>query len=186
MLLFFVSLYVYAIDEGQERRKWSWVAVVTAFLVLFVLTNDLHQQVFRFQPGFANWDGDYSHGWGFIIVTAWQYLLYTAAVAVLIAKCSIAKVHYRAGMILVPFAAGITAMLLLTTGYMPQINGYNMIQFPEALCFMAAGVLECCIQLGLIPTNESYGELMRITSVPVQISDCNGNYHKHYRCRSNK
>lgn len=175
MLLFFVSLYVYAIDEWKERRKWSWVAVVTAILVLFVLTNDLHQQVFRFQPGFANWDGDYSHGWGFIIVTAWQYLLYTAAVAVLIAKCSIAKIHYRAGMILIPFAAGITAMLLLTIGHMPQIGGYNMIQFPEALCFMAAGILECCIQFGLIPTNESYGKLMKKTVVPVQITNLAGN-----------
>ena len=175
MLLFFVSLYVYAIDEGQERRKWSWVAIVTAILVLFVLTNDLHQQVFRFQPGFANWDGDYSYGWGFILVSAWEYLLYLAAVAVLIAKCSIAKIHYRAGMILIPFVAGITMLLLLTAGYMPKIGGYNMIQFPEALCFMAAGILECCIQLGLIPTNESYGKLMQMTSVPVRISDCNGN-----------
>ena len=175
MLLFFVSLYVYAIDERQERRKWSWVAVVTALLILFVLTNDLHQQVFRFQPGFANWDGDYSHGWGFILISAWEYLLYAAAVAVLIAKCSISKIHYRVGLLLVPFAAGVAMVLLLTTGNMPKINGYNVIQFPEALCFMAAGVLECCIQLGLIPTNESYGELMRITSVPVQISDCNGN-----------
>ena len=174
-LLFFVSLYVYAIDEGQERRKWSWVAIVTAILVLFVLTNDLHQQVFRFQPGFANWDEDYSYGWGFILVSAWEYLLYLAAVAVLIAKCSIAKIHYRAGMILIPFVAGITMLLLLTAGYMPKIGGYNVIQFPEALCFMAAGILECCIQLGLIPTNESYGKLMQMTSVPVRISDCNGN-----------
>ena len=89
MLLFFVSLYVYAIDERKERRKWSWVAIVTAILVLFVLTNDLHQQVFRFQPGFANWDGDYSHGWGFIIVTAWQYLLYTAVPALYGSSCCI-------------------------------------------------------------------------------------------------
>lgn len=175
MLLFFVSLYVYAIDERKERRKWSWVAIVTAILVLFVLTNDLHQQVFRFQPGFANWDGDYSYGWGFILVSTWEYLLYLAAVAVLIAKCSIAKIHYRAGMILIPFVAGITMLLLLTAGYMPKIGGYNVIQFPEALCFMAAGILECCIQLGLIPTNESYGKLMQMTSVPVRISDCNGN-----------
>ena len=175
MLLFFVSLYVYAIDERKERRKWSWVAVVTALLVLFVLTNDLHQQVFRFQSDFVNWDGDYSHGWGFILISAWEYLLYAAAVAVLIAKCSISKIHYRVGLLLVPFAAGITMVLLLTTGNMPKINGYNVIQFPEALCFMAAGVLECCIQLGLIPTNESYGKLMQMTSVHVQISDCNGN-----------
>lgn len=175
MLLFFVSLYVYAIDEKHERRKWSWVAVVTALIILFVLTNDLHQQLFRFQPDFVNWDGDYSYGWGFILVSAWQYLLYAAAVAVLIAKCSIAKIRYRVGLILIPFAAGIAMVLLLTTGYMPKLNGYNVIQFPEALCFMAAGVLECCIQLGLIPTNESYRRLMKETVVPVQITNLAGN-----------
>lgn len=175
MLLFFVSLYVYATDEKQIKRKWSWVAVVTVLLVLFVLTNDLHQQVFCFRPDFVNWDGDYSHGWGFILVSAWEYLLYAAAVVVLIAKCSISKINYRVGLILIPFAAGIMMILLLALGCMPKINGYNVIQFPEAVCFMAAGVLECCIQLGLIPTNESYRKLMKETVVPVQITNLAGN-----------
>lgn len=171
VLLFFVSLYVYAEDEQQIKRKWGWAAIVTVILVLLVLTNDLHQWVFRFQPGFANWDSDYSYGWGFTIVTVWEYLMYIAAVAVLIAKCSISKIKHRAWLILIPFGIGIAMLLLLITGTMPKLNGHTPIELPEALCFMAAGALECCMQLGLIPTNESYRGLMQITSVPVQITD---------------
>ena len=65
-------------------------------------------------------------------------------------------------------------ILLSVTGKMPELNGNDIIAFPEAFCFMAAAVLECCIQLGLIPTNESYQGLIRITSVPVQITDRDG------------
>ena len=39
---------------------------------------------------------------------------------------------------------------------------------------MVAGVLECCIQLGLIPTNKSYGKLFEIFSISAQITDRNG------------
>lgn len=53
-------------------KKWGLTAVITAVVVLLVLTNDLHQQVFRFQPGFANWYVDYSYGQVFPIVTVWQ------------------------------------------------------------------------------------------------------------------
>lgn len=59
VLLFYVSVFIYAKDVRQAVRKWAWVAAVTVLLILLVLTNDLHQMVFRFNPGFENWDGDY-------------------------------------------------------------------------------------------------------------------------------
>lgn len=173
-LLFFVSMYVYAKDEHQAKRKWNWVAFVSLLLVLLVLTNDLHGQVFRFHPDFADWDNDYSYAWGFYVVTVWEYLLYITAITILVAKSTITKIKHHAGILLVSFAIGLVLILLSVTGKMPELNGNDIIAFPEAFCFMAAAVLECCIQLGLIPTNESYQGLIRITSVPVQITDRDG------------
>lgn len=174
MLLFYVALFIYAGDAKRVIRTWVWVFVVTVILVLMVLTNDLHQQIFRFQPGLADWDGNYSYGIGFILITAWQYLLYTAAVGILVLRYSIAGIKRWSWMILVPFAIGISLMILLVTGNLPQINGHNILELPEILCCMVAAVLECCMQLGLIPINESYSKVFQISSLPVQITDEHG------------
>lgn len=173
-LLFYVALYVYAKDEKQVNRKWSWVAIVSSISILFVVTNDLHQQVFRFQPGFVNWDGDYSYGWIFYVITVWEYMLYLAAIMVLIVKSSIAKIKYHVWPILVPFILGIVNISLLVTDKMPRIDGNHIMEFPEALCFMVVGILECCMQLGMIPTNDNYRGIMELTTVPVQITDFAG------------
>lgn len=181
VLLFFVSLYLYSEEERRITQKWGWIVIVTAVLILLVLTNDFHGQVFRFQPGFDNWDSNYSYGFGFYIISVWQYLFYATAVGILIAKCSISKIKYRALLILVPFVLGVTTIVLLITGWIPKIHGLNVIEFPETLCYMAAGILECCIQIGLAPTNKNYKKIMQLTSVPVQITDYDGNcvYRSH-------
>lgn len=175
VLLFYISVFIYAKDVRQAGRKWAWVAAVTVIMILLVLTNDLHQLAFRFNPGFENWDSDYSYGWLFIVIKAWEYSFYVISSAVLFIKCSILKVKNHAWVILIPFALGLTAVLLLLLDAMPKINGANIVEFPEALACMAAGVLECCMQIGIIPTNENYRGLMKATSVPVQITDRAGN-----------
>lgn len=75
---------------------------------------------------------------------------------------------------MIPFAIGITMQLLIAFGKMPKINGLMVINFPEAVCFMIALFWECCIRIGLIPTNKGYGELMRVSSLALQITDKSG------------
>lgn len=175
VLLFYISLYVNVKDEQRIRKRWGWVRTVTVILILLVLTNDLHQMVYQFNPGFENWDRDYSHGWVFAAVTAWEYGFYIVAIIVLVAKCRVTKVRNQAWLILIPFLLGVIIIVLKFTDMMPKINGISATQYPEALCCMVAGVLECCMQLGLIPTNENYKGLMKKTSIPVQITDFDGN-----------
>ena len=69
---------------------------------------------------------------------------------------------------------GIALNVLIATGKMPRLNGMLIIEFPEALIFTAATVLECCMQLGLIPTNTDYGRLFRHFSISAQITDRKG------------
>ena len=175
VLLFYISLYLYTKDDRQVRKRWGWVAAVTVILILLVLTNDLHQMVYRYNPGFENWDRDYSHGWAFSVVTAWEYGFYVISVIILIVKCSVSKMKNQTWLILIPFIIGVTMILLKFTDTMPKINGNCLAEFPETLCCMVTGVLECCMQLGMIPTNENYRGLMKETSVRVQITDRDGN-----------
>ena len=170
LFFFYISLLV-AQPKGFRLKRWLWTAVITAVFIVLLLTNDLHRWVFRFQPQFENWDSVYTYGVLFYIITAWQYLLYLAAVAILIIKCRISSSKKGAWIILIPFTVGAVLNTLLVTGHMPKINGTHIFEFPETLIFTVAIVLECCMQLGLIPTNTDYGKLFRKFSIAAQITD---------------
>ena len=161
----------FALGGGCEI---SVVLALTLVFIVLVLTNDLHQQAFIFNENFANWDTDYTHGWLFYVVTAWQYIFYIAAVIILLIKCRVTSSKKNAWIILIPFSIGIVLNVLLLTGTMPKINGTNIFEFPETLIFTAAIVLECCICLGLIPTNTKYKDLFNSFTITAQITDKKG------------
>ena len=174
LFLFFISLLVSSKDSVHISKTWFWTLALTVVLIALVLTNDLHQLVFGFKPGFENWDRDYSHGWLFYVVTFWQYALYFAAIIILVIKCRIVGSRKNVWIIMIPFLIGIAMNTLLLTDSVPMVNGSHLFEFPEALIFNAAVVLECCMQLGLIPTNNDYGKLFRSFSISAQITDQKG------------
>ena len=174
LFFFFIALLISPKDELRVSKKWYWVGAVTAALILLVLTNDLHQQVFHFQPGFAGWDGQYTYGRLFYLITAWQYALYLAGVLVLSFKCSVSAAKKQAWLTVIPFVIGIAESILLATEKMPKLNGTYIFELPEVLIFMVAGILECCMQLGLIPTNQGYGKLFQKFPIRAQITDRKG------------
>ena len=174
LFLFYISLLVSPKKDFTIPKGWYSVLAVTVVLIVFVLTNDLHQLVFRFAPDFSDWDSNYSYGWLFYAVTAWQYLLYLAAIVILVIKCRISSAKKNAWVILIPFSIGVLMNILLLTGKVPESNGSPIFEFPEALIFTMAAVLECCMQLGLIPTNNDYGKLFHQFSISAQITDEEG------------
>ena len=170
LFLFGISLLVSAKDDSWMPKGWYWTLALTLVLIGLVLTNDLHQLMFRFQPDFENWDRHYSHGWLYYLVTFWQLSFYLAAIFILIIKCRVTSAKKSAWILLIPFGLGIGMIALLFTGMMPM----HIIEFPEALIGTAAVVLEGCMQLGLIPTNTNYGKLFPLFSISSQITDGQG------------
>lgn len=175
LFLFYISLLVSPKKDFSIPKGWYWTLGLTIIFIILVLTNDMHQLVFKFQPDFLNWDNEYTYGKLFYVITAWQYILYIAAVSILIVKCRISSSKRNAWIILIPFAIGVVMNILLITGKMPSRNGSHIVEFPETLIFTVAIVLECCMQLGLIPTNTDYGKLFRKFSISAQITDEAGN-----------
>lgn len=174
LLLFYISLLV---SPGEKRRisgVWRAALALTVVFIALVLTNDLHQLVFGFRPDYADWDSDYTHGWLFYALTVWQYALYFAGVVILVLKCRVGSAKRLAWIILFPFAIGMTMNVLLFTDRMPRLNGSHLVEFPEAMICTVAVVLECCVQLGLIPTNADYGRMFRLCSISAQITDQGG------------
>lgn len=174
LFLFYISLLVSPKKYARLSRGWYWTMAVTVILIVLILTNDLHQLVFQFRPGFANWDSEYTRSWLFYVVTFWEYALYLAAIIILVVKCRIGSSKRNAWLILIPFSVGIIMNVLLMSGKMPQLNGANLVEAPESLIFTSAIVLECCMQLGLIPTNTNYAKLFRRFSISAQITDQSG------------
>lgn len=174
LFLFAISLLVSAKDNTRMPKLWFVLGALTMALLILVVTNDLHQQVFVFQPDYENWDNDYTYEWGYFLINAWQFVLSLASIIILIYKCRVSSSQKSTWIILIPFAIGIIMYVLLLTDTMPRIKGAHIIEFPEAHIFTAATVLECCMTLGLIPTNAYYGKMFRNLSLSAQITDKKG------------
>ena len=172
--LMYISLLISAKNNARVAWIWRLTLILTVGLIVLIVTNDLHQMAFRFQAKFKNWDDDYTRGWLFYAATFWQYALYLAAILILVAKCRISSAKRYAWLLLIPFVIGIAMNILLLIEKMPRINGTYIVEFPETLICTAAVVLECCMQLGLIPTNNDYGTLFRLFSISAQITDEKG------------
>ena len=174
LFLFNISISISPKSNKVLSTLWYVFLGITSILIILVLTNDLHQQIFRFNPNFENWNDDYNHGWLFYVLYAFQFSLLVASIVILIFKCRISASKRNVWVFLVPIIFGIAMYILLLTGTMPKIGGSAIIEFPEAHVFTIALILECCIQLGLIPTNNAYKEIFNNLPINIQITNESG------------
>ena len=61
---------------GRRYRTALWIAA--ALLVAFVLTNDVHRQIFHFDRASETWSNDYTYGWGYFVYLAWTAFNFVA------------------------------------------------------------------------------------------------------------
>lgn len=166
------SLFV-AISLGKpENARLSKTALLllsipTVLCLLLVLTNDLHQLVFSFPEGEVWTDINNGYTFGYYIVLGWESLCALAAFVIMIIKC---RLSYRKKYL--PFlllACSIVYAFIYVSGveWMQLIGG----DIAAAQCLMFTGILESCIQCGLIQTNTGYEELFMVSRLGAQITD---------------
>ena len=166
------SLFV-AISLGKpESARLSKTALLllsipTVLCLLLVLTNDLHQLVFSFPEGAVWTDINNGYTFGYYIVLGWEILCALAAFVIMIIKC---RLSYRKKYL--PFlllACSIVYAFIYVSGveWMQLIGG----DIAAAQCLMFTGILESCIQCGLIQTNTGYEELFMVSRLGAQITD---------------
>lgn len=166
------SLFV-AISLGKpENARLSKTALLllsipTVLCLLLVLTNDLHQLVFSFPEGEVWTDRNNGYTFGYYIVLGWEILCALAAFVIMIIKC---RLSYRKKYL--PFlllACSIVYAFIYVSGveWMQLIGG----DIVAAQCLMFTGILESCIQCGLIQTNTGYQALFEAGSIGAQIVD---------------
>ena len=166
------SLFV-AISLGKpENARLSKTALLllsipTVLCLLLVLTNDLHQLVFSFPEGEVWTDKNNGYTFGYYIVLGWEILCALAAFVIMIIKC---RLSYRKKYL--PFlllACSIVYAFIYVSGveWMQLIGG----DIAAAQCLMFTGILESCIQCGLIQTNTDYRAMFEAGSIGAQIVD---------------
>ena len=168
MLSVFVSR---SLGKGEDFRLPRWTKILyvpTLLLLLLVLTNDLHQQVFSFPSGVLS-DRAYRYESGYFFVLAWEALCAGFAFLSMAKNCRIPRSRRIRWLPLVPLALS----LAYAYAYVKKIHWVWVLagDMTVSQCLIFASILECCIQCGLIQSNLGYDELFEATSLPVQITD---------------
>ena len=168
MLSVFVSQ---SLGKGEDFRLPRWTKLLyfpTLLLLLLVLTNDLHQQVFSFPSGVLS-DRVYRYESGYFFVLGWEALCAGFAFLSMVKNCRIPCSRRIRWLPLVPLALS----LAYAYAYVKKVHWVWVLagDMTVSQCLIFASILECCIQCGLIQSNLGYDELFEATSLPVQITD---------------
>ena len=168
MLSVFVS---WSLSKGEDFRLPQWTKLLylpTLLLLLLVLTNDLHQQVFSFPSGVLS-DQEYRYESGYFFVLVWVALCAGFALLSMVKNCRIPRSRRIRWLPLVPLALSLAyAYAYGKKVYLVWVLAGDM---TVSQCLIFASIFECCIQCGLIQSNLGYDELFEATSLPVQITD---------------
>ena len=163
--------------EGDAlSRKWYLLFIPAVLLIGGVLTNDLHQLVFRAVPGTATLEADYTHGWMYYLAMTWIVGLLLATGIIVYRKCRVSESRRYAWIPLCVFLGGFALCALSFA------NIYTFHKMPECFCLTFAAFWESCLQVGLIPTNGYYRYFFSESTVAAQI--VNGRGEPVYRAKS--
>ena len=171
---------VLTVDRSERYRLSAWARMLwlpSAVLLELVLTNDLHQQVFRLQQP---WNEKYQYGWLFGLVVGWIVICILLAFGIIAHKSRNPRILRWLPLPAIPLVLlGIYAVLY--GFHFPLIRQF-LGDMTIVHCLMTAASLEGGLRCGLIQSNTGYEELLRVTSLAVQLVDRQGNV---YCCSEN-
>ena len=163
--------------EGDAlSRKWYLLFIPAVLLIGGVLTNDLHQLVFRAVPGAATLETDYTHGWMYYLAMTWIVGLLLATGIIVYRKCRVSESRRYAWIPLCVFLGGFALCALSFA------NIYTFHKMPECFCLTFAAFWESCLQVGLLPTNGHYRFFFSESTVAAKI--VNGRGKPVYRAKN--
>ncbi len=162
-----------SLGRAASYRLPVWTAafsVISILMTLMVLTNDLHQFVFRFPEGAAVFtDEDYSYGPGYYIAVAWSLICSLSAITVMIHKC---RRPAGTGVLWLPFLPiGFAAAYAFLYAVKSPVVWNYIPDLSVVMCFTIAACFESFIYSGLIQSNTHYTELFEASGIPVYITD---------------
>ncbi len=172
----FAALQLGRREDAAFSRRWYLLFIPAVLLIGGVLTNDLHQLVFRAVPGAATLEVDYTHGWMYYLAMTWIVGLLLATGIIVYRKCRVSESRRYAWIPLCVFLGGFALCALSFA------NIYTFHKMPECFCLTFAAFWESCLQVGLLPTNGHYRFFFSESTVAAQI--VNGRGEPVYRAKN--
>lgn len=161
------------IGRGEEAPTPSWWKVclgINIVLLLTVLTNDLHMQIFHMDISAADWASHYSYGWLYYILWGINAVFFLGAVAVLVVK-GWNRPRKKGMALTVVFSFLILVYLVL---YGMRIPLARESDFAITMGFISLLFLQTAIFSGLIPVNSKYALLFTHSPLSMEILDAEG------------
>ncbi len=173
ILIPLLGLFIVVTIKCEEvwNKRVKFLMIPALLLVAFVLTNDMHQFVFKFNDNFYNWDYEYKYNFGYFFVMGFMMIIPFIAVLVLMKKRRDKQKYMKNHMPIFVLIVAICYMAL----YILNRNIASTIMDLTVFVMMIVMLFwECCIQVGFIPSNKFHEELFREVQMDAQILDKNG------------
>lgn len=154
-------------SDKPTSKLWNLMLVPAFLLILFVFTNDLHEQVFSFAEGLQNANKIYKWEWGYYVILAWISGLYLANGILMFIKCRISHCRKKAWLPLVLF------LICLACCILREVVNPLFIKMPETVVFSVVIVCESLIKIGFIPSNTDHAKFFDVADVSAIIADNN-------------
>ena len=164
--------YVFSdsLNNGMSSKKFCFLLVIAILLFGFVITNDLHQLVFRFNNGLSNFN-DYVHSYGYFIICFYIFSLYVCGVINLVIKSFKIKKSYKS---FLPFLM-ILFGILYTYLYVKGVNFIVHSNLSVVLSLFICLGIEIMFYIDLIPNNSKYKKCFINSDLDMVIVSLDGN-----------
>ena len=166
----------WAIDKPDDAATATpkWMLLLAAFngaLLLLVITNDLHNLVFRIDLSNPDWPNDYGYGPGYYFVQAGCYAPLAIGVVLLLLKGR--QTPRKTGVVF--FLALVGLLAAYATGYALRAPIAWESDYTMVIGLFVLLLMETCIRAGLIPVNSGYEALFANSPLGMRIVDnsCN-------------
>ena len=161
-------------SENKRAPKWLMgITAINLMLVGFVMTNDLHNLMFKLDLSKPGWSrtGNYGYGILFYIVIAILLTELTAGIILMIVK---SRHNPRRSGVVFPFIF-IAALVTYIAGYAAHIPVFSDSDVTIVYSVFTLLFLEVCVQTGRLPVNIRYRELFKNAGLKLQIINSGGN-----------
>lgn len=168
VLLIYIGLYVDKPFDYRINRKWYLLLLPAIISIIFVITNNYHQLVFRFPNGVETDEG-YKQTYGFFVIITIMILEIGFFIAMVIKRCRLGNKTMRLILPVMPL------VLLVIYGSIYIID-YDLVaivagDMKTVNVYVVLITLEICISTGLLPSNTRYKELFMLSSLSSLIVD---------------
>ncbi|MCI2062607.1 MAG: hypothetical protein LKJ83_07530 [Eubacteriaceae bacterium] len=165
-----IALQINGTEPSLRKKIISSVYTMSCAFIIIILTNDLHQQIFRLTLTNGRWISGYTYGFLYFVIAGWILVITVITIAVMMKNAALKNNGgiRRA----VPPAAALACLVFYEVLNALGVEYAKILNISLVTCLMTALLLEILIETRLIPSNRKYEKLFAAANIDMTICDC--------------